>query len=321
LLGKPQTIDNLYRGSFDIERDEILNIHHLISQRVEQQNDASLLQFTAKIVFDDDSSVLLNSIADFEHFSEVKPLVSRQIHLSWSFLIKFQDRSVPEKQDIELSIMCGGSGGYPYYVDDSIEEFRGSHHLIGYITLRIKHTARSWGADVESLLSGHIKTLLLPTTNFRAFIQKHSVKIGFVVASTFFIATLIAAFLTAADLWNEQDAIVKEMIDTAADVDTKIDFVIATISSGLWSRYFFSVIIFLIASFIAAVFLGTWSEETADLKRPAFLILTKKSKTEQQRILEKYEGKGTKFLIAVATSIICSLAANYIFNYMWFGIS
>ena len=105
LLGKPQTISGSERGAFEIRREDISNSYHLVIQRVKQQNDAQLLQFTVRLVFDDNSSVLLNSLDDFLTYSEVRPIVPTQAHLSWSFIVKFQDRSHPEKQEIDLSFL------------------------------------------------------------------------------------------------------------------------------------------------------------------------------------------------------------------------
>src|SRR5258708_6738933 len=73
LLGKAQTIEKVFAGAFEINADDIVNTFHLVNQRVHQQNEASLVQFTVRIVYDDDSSVLLNSLEDFVHYSEIRP--------------------------------------------------------------------------------------------------------------------------------------------------------------------------------------------------------------------------------------------------------
>jgi hypothetical protein len=65
LLGKPQTIERSIKGPFVVTKDDIENLHHLIEQRVSSQNERTLIQFTCRIVYDDDSSVLLNSFPDF----------------------------------------------------------------------------------------------------------------------------------------------------------------------------------------------------------------------------------------------------------------
>ena len=75
LLGRAQTIQKGFHGTFLLTRDHIQNVFHLVDQRVHQQNDATLIQFTVTIRYGDDSSVMLNDLADFLHYNEVHPLV------------------------------------------------------------------------------------------------------------------------------------------------------------------------------------------------------------------------------------------------------
>ena len=111
LLGKPQTISKGYTGSFEITHQDIQSAYRLVCQRVSQQNQGTLIQFSVRLVFDDNSTVLLNSFEDFLGYTEVRPLVVTQAHLSWSFLVKFEDREHPEKQEIDLSFVASGAGG------------------------------------------------------------------------------------------------------------------------------------------------------------------------------------------------------------------
>ncbi len=50
LIGKGQTISARVDGAFSIAKDHLINLHHLIDQRVMQQNEASLLQVTVKFI-------------------------------------------------------------------------------------------------------------------------------------------------------------------------------------------------------------------------------------------------------------------------------
>lgn len=319
LLGKPQTISQLFSGSFQIDHNEVSSLHYLINQRVDQQNEASLVRFTAKIVFDDNSSVVLNGLEDFRHFAELKPLVAIQLHLSWAFIVQFQDRPAPEKQEIDISFVTQAHAG-PAYDDDLplyIGPFSRPH---GIVALRIKHTARTWGADMESLLSGHIRNLIETPTKFRSFIKKHSGRVGFGVGATFFVASLVACFFTATSLWDSQEQVVSELLATSADPALKLNFIIETISSGLWSRYFFAVLMFLIFSFVAAIFLGAWAESASDLDKPSFLLLTKKSKENRDKKIKKYNRKEHSIFRSIVIGVVAGILANYLFHFMWIGI-
>jgi hypothetical protein len=46
LLGKPQTIERLIYGVFEIKKEDVINTYHLVEQRIHQQNEAVLVQFS-----------------------------------------------------------------------------------------------------------------------------------------------------------------------------------------------------------------------------------------------------------------------------------
>src|SRR5579862_4712755 len=76
LLGSQQTIERRFGGEFTLTREDIENTFHLVNQRVIQQNDAHLVEFTVTIAYDDDSSITLNTIMDFTHYREVRSITS-----------------------------------------------------------------------------------------------------------------------------------------------------------------------------------------------------------------------------------------------------
>src|SRR6266478_5787375 len=76
LLGRPQTISRHISGPFELTRADIENVFYLLEQRISSQNEGTLIQFTVRVIYDDGSSVLLNSLADFQAYNEVRPLIS-----------------------------------------------------------------------------------------------------------------------------------------------------------------------------------------------------------------------------------------------------
>ena len=65
LLGKPQIIERGFSGTLRISSDDVTNFHHLVEQRVREQNEATLVQFTVRMLYDDGSSVEVASLDDF----------------------------------------------------------------------------------------------------------------------------------------------------------------------------------------------------------------------------------------------------------------
>jgi hypothetical protein len=316
LLGRPQTISKTFRGAFDVTADHVQDLHSLITQRVYQQNKASLIQFTAKIVFDDNSSVLLNSLAEFMTYREVRPISSQQLHLTWSFLVEFQDKRIPEKQEIDISFIASGRPT-PIYEENVAVLISGKLYGGGFINFRIQHTARTWGADIEALLSGHIKNILVPPPKLREFAWKHSSKISVGVAIIFFIAALFFSFWTASSLWSSQQNQISQYIGDSTPIDSKIDFVLKTISSAIWAKYYFSVIVFLVISLALAILLGIWVDSAADTNKPSFIVLTEQARREKEKQLNKYHKKLISFILSISTSVGAGLVSNYLFHYLW----
>lgn len=104
LLGKPQVAEGRFRGPFNIELTDIENFYHLIQYRITEQNKGQLIQFTSNIHYDDGTSVEVESLVGLKTYSEVRPLVSTGVVLTWVYLVNFNNVPVPEKQQIEVNI-------------------------------------------------------------------------------------------------------------------------------------------------------------------------------------------------------------------------
>jgi hypothetical protein len=318
LLGKPQTLSKAYSGSFEIKHNDIESVYNLVSQRVNQQNQASLIQFTIRLVFDDNSTVLLNSLEDFKSYTEVRPLIATQTHLSWSFLVKFQDREHPEKQEIEMSFVTKGVGGIAIF-DSEDSPIIPISRLIGggHISFRVSHTARTWGADIESLLSGQIKHILLPESKVREFTRKHSGKISMALSITFFVCSIIACFYSAGKISQEQISLLKPLLDDPAQVGQKLNMLLELMASGFWGKFFFSVFVFTIFSLFTAILLAVWVETTADTKQPSYILLTKKSEQYKEKADKKYNNKWRSFIASIIVGVSTGIVGNIIFTTYW----
>ena len=185
------------------------------------------------------------------------------------------------------------------------------------INFCIRHTARTWGADIEALLSGHINNILVPPPKLREFAWKNSGKIGLAVGITFFAAALFFSFWTASQLWNYQKLQISDYLGDAVQLPLKMDFVLQTISSGIWAKYYFSVIVFLIICVALSIILGIWVENSADTNKPSFIILTEQSERNKRKRLKKYQNKLVSFILSLVLSFVTGVLANYLFQYFW----
>lgn len=312
LLGKPQSISKRISGNFEIHLSDLQSLFNLVNQRVTQQNNGELIQFTAKIFFTDRSSVQLGSYDELVTYNEVKPIISKAVELTWDYLIQFSDKLHPEKQVIELLIVSATermtieSDDMPVFFLPTKGEFR----------INIEHTARSWGSDIENMLTNQIKSHLKQENKFKHFVRRHSSKFSLSFAVLFFLTSILGAFKVTNNFINSEITKVKSFTNVDKhSVDEKIDFLTSYIASGSYSQHYFKVGVFLLISIILSILFGVWIEETASNNRePSFVILTRKAKDYRDEVAEKMKKKWTWFFVSVTTSVLTGLIANYIFK-------
>jgi hypothetical protein len=314
LLGKPQTISRVFGDPFEIRKEDIENTFHLVDQRVRQQNDASLVQFTIRISYDDGSTVLLNGLEDFSHYREIKPLVSVAVVLSGIYLIRFPEKKVPEKQEIELYASSDSpTGPRVIHVENDVHLIQG-RALTGEIGIRIAHTARTWGADIEALLVGHVNTLLQLEGPLRNFIYQHSGSVGLAVATMFFLLTVTGAYFTSEQFLERQLASMRAVAghpgNSVPDLALKLNFLIENATKGAWPRFSFALSVYLTVSLVAAAFMGVWAGTSAENRRPSFILLSQKAWERRVQLLSRRQRKW----LSLAGSFVVSIAAGVIGN-------
>ena len=325
LLGKPQTIEKSIHGIFEISRQDVVNTFHLVDQRIHQQNDASLVQFTVRMLYDDDSSILLNSLADFEHYTEIRPIASIGVVLSWTYLIQFKNKRVPEKQEINLSFRSDDSENGTFIVDDGFVVMR-SLRWYGPtgIFLRIHHTERTWGVDIESLLTGHVKTLFKNPAETEKLIYRHSEAIGLSTGILFFLGAITGVFLTSSrfieSYLEKVHALAGDATNNAEVLSSKLDFLIEVISTGVWPRFIFAVVVFLVISLILSIVLGIWVGSKANNKPASYVLLSKAAEERRTKRMNKLRRDWFMFSASIAASIVTGIVSNIIFTKYFSGI-
>jgi len=321
LLGSPQTISNSFYGAFEIEVGDINNLYQLILQRITQQNEGSLIQFKSKVVYSDNSSVELNSIEELLTYNEIRPVVSRSVHLTWDFIVRFRDKETSEKQRIQLSLV---SSGRALPAIDAVlqEEFRRTGTISGFINFRIEHTARTWGADIEALLTNHIKSLLKKPTTIKKFISDHSGKIGMGTGVLFFLVVLGGCIISLQEFTQNQLIKLHHILPKSENVDlyvvkTTINELANMIAGGQWPQFVFALVAFMLVALIGAFFFAIWIVENAERDEPSFILLTKESFKNRTATLGKLKRKWISFIFALILSITTGVLSNVIFGMLF----
>lgn len=304
LLGKPQTIRKDFDHDFELTRPDIENLYHLVNQRVHQQNEASLTQFTIQIRYGDGSSVLLNAYEDFEQYTEIRPLVSVGVVMSWTFLIKFRGKAVPEKQTVEFWARSFAKRSLLDAMADVRDE-------LGF---RVEHTARTWGTDMEGLLSGYVATLRRQEAPWRKFIHAHSGKIGIAVGLLFLAVVVAGAYFSTQRFADAQIAAARAAMATR-DLATKVDFMVTRVSEGAWTQYNVALTVLFMVSMILALVFTLWAGSTASRSRESFVLLTKRAEEEKQNALARRKKRWLMFVASILGSITTGVVGNAVF--MW----
>lgn len=318
LLGKAQTMSNSLEGPFEITKVEVVNVHHLLTQRVAQQNDGAMMQFTAKLVMNDNSSVLLNSIDDFNAYHEVKALACLSLHLSWTFLVKFNDKLHPEKQQIDLSFLTGRG---PPVIDKDIPIISFGGNDRGYMAYRISHTARTWGSDMDSLLNAQLKNLVEDISPYKRWVAKHEGKLSVGTFCVLFLASLIATYISAAGFVVKQKAAIAALGVTSqagGATERQLAYLLDSVATGTWEVFLLRSGLFVLLSFVVSLLIAMWVSASADTLPPSFLLLTTESEKRRARILKQRKRLWIAFCLAQLAALVVGVLGNVAYA-LWFG--
>ena len=310
LLRRPQTIKRRFRGSFDIGKQEIVNVFHLVHQRVLQQNRGSLVQFTVTIAYDDGSTVTVNSLDDFQAYAEVRPQVSKSAHLSWTYLLFFQESVLPEKQVIELSIVSSIAEDLSYEFSESFADHVLNIRRSGF-RLHVQHSLRSWGVDIESLLTGHIQSWTLRDHWLKLFISQHPFATGFASAALLFCFFSFGLYQLSARA--ESDLLILAQSVSSLSVSEKIDWLAQqTVKRTINSRGSLVAVLTMTSLCVSGIF-GILMVRLADNPQKSFLVLSEATKAYREKELKK-QSKGWAYFVASGiTATVAGVASRYIF--------
>lgn len=163
LLSKPQTLKGEIEGVFNITPKNISNVYHLIDQRITKQNDAQLVHFEIKVVYDNGASVTHKKVEDFEKYYPIDNGFPSEVVLSFYYLIKFKDKEVPEKQEIN----------FVFSANPNQNRERNKWYTSGLIEWNISHTERTWASDINGLLKTHAKNCMNKRSGFWSWLVKY----------------------------------------------------------------------------------------------------------------------------------------------------
>lgn len=320
LLGSPQSITKQISGSFNFDISDINNLYQLLLQRITQQNNGMLAKFSAVIVFSDNSLVEINSLPELLSYNETRPIVSDDIHLSWDYLIHFPDKPTPERQRIQISILTAYEGKSQKLLDDLKVKWKG--YGAGVINFRIEYTARTWGTDIEALLTNHIKASLTEPSRIRKFFYDHDTLVGVLSILILWGTLLFGAFASVRSFSQQQSLLVSRLlgsnVNSPEEINSTLHQILSLVAEGSWAQHIFIVLIFLFIGGVLGVFLGAWVSRLSVWVGfvPSFLLLSKESVKERKKTLKNVRKNWWLFVSSFFINIALGVTSNYIFLWL-----
>lgn len=245
LLGKPQEHKGSVEGVFQVKPRDIANIYHLINQRVTTQNNATLIHLSLTVHYSDGVSVTHNTIEAFEKYHPTNNSFSVAITASFSYLINFNGRLHPEKQEIEVMLST----------DPDVLPEDGRHggwFQSGVFSYRVVHTEITWATDIAGLLKNHAESIIDRSSKIKTFIGHNCDELMTYWFSIIFIGTMASWGYSALHIFEQNLIITVQSAVKYISLSLSVFLSLWVLLSSI--RYFF--------------------ERHVYLRTPSFILLT-----------------------------------------------
>ncbi|MCP5015890.1 MAG: hypothetical protein GY938_11575 [Ketobacter sp.] len=319
LLGQPQSIERLIDEKFDVEFNWFVNLHELIDQRIHQQNHADLIGFTLIVYFDSGLKRTLTSVEAMKSYNETRSDIPIGVKIVWSYLVHFPAKPYPEKQQISFSAFRHKNK------KDDREKMSAERLFLNVagikserssIRFQIDHTERTWGDDIEVIISNHIDEI----------VRKDGISNGLfeIARSLFALIVLLFGLIysivsnvnkNSDDVANlrslykditESSAVGFELINNKLDVIEKVTEVAALRDENIGMMFLY----IMLSSVTSVAILAFTKREIR-----SYIVLSKVSQDYRTKGLKR-EKRGIHVLIgSFALSVVASIVANYWYEF------
>ncbi|MFK5915571.1 MAG: hypothetical protein QM484_14485 [Woeseiaceae bacterium] len=286
LLGKSQVLRGAVEGVFDVQYQEIENVFHLVSTRVNEQNEGALTHFSITVHYDNGTSITHNDVKKFKTYNPVDACHPFEVVLNFTYLISFPNKGAPEKQEIQVAMIADS--------DHSMNRER--HYMDGAFEYEIQYTNRTWATDISSLLKNHGETFIEKTSKLKRVIRRYNDTILTSISAIVMIFVIIGWSLLGLDVSENFSS--TEVI-TGKQITDLLQFTIG----GLAVISVLAITLNLITKF---------SEYHIYQSLESFIVLVERDRKRREKLQKKIFWK---WLIIISTwgfSIVAGLVANYI---------
>ncbi|WP_415775324.1 hypothetical protein ACMYQ1_18410 [Shewanella oncorhynchi] len=318
LLGQKQSLERTYPIDFEIDHPWLVNLHECLEQRISQQAHSQLLNFKAVIYFNNGTKRSITTFESFRAYVETKPLVSIGIKVVWEYLVSFPNQAHPENQQISLSAFTRRENKETTksILDIIFDSSRDSTDA--FLNIQIDHTERTWGDDVENVISSCVEDIHIRKTTKTKFFKLSRLLFVLAVLLSMMVYPLYSSVTTNSELsvsLNELYEPLKDqvLIDVAL-INSKIDLVYEAVSSFEQKRNDKNLQAFFAAFLIplSLVIFMFFTKSTTN----SYILLTKKARELKAKNDKNAKRKVAIVILSYLASIIAGIIATYGFNFL-----
>lgn len=313
LLGQPEKINGTVTGTFEASHEWLVNLHHLIDQRIKQQSSSTLVDFSASLKYDKGPDRKITTIEGFLHFNEAKIVSTKSISITWTYLVSFPNKPAPEKQEISIQLITERTA---IISSEFSKVSRTITTSSGAARFTVSHTERTWGDDIASLLDREINTIFEAET----WLSKIAGYSTFIIAlSMFAIGIFVPDYIEQLIKEKERAEIFLSVMPAGATldslaVDEKLDLVIKLLDPSNkihTTQAWYKGVSFLVGIAMAIATLIVFSREN-----PSFILITRKDRELASKLKTTYKRHLAKQIISYGLAVSAGVAGNYAYYYM-----
>lgn len=319
LLGRPQALSKPIEGSFDVDRIQIRQVNELLHQRIQEQNDACLAQFEATLSLSDNENKEFQTLEDLLSYNAPRKVSSGALSLTWDYLVKFQDKGAYEKQRIQIRFRTDAYlRTLPNERGDAFASLlsAGLFSLLPRTSIRVEYTARSWGEDIESLLTRYLESITNRPAGFSRFVIRNSGKVAFSLAALVYASVIYGCFIATWNLSQSGVARVTQTINEGSTTDMLATLLMLH-AEGIWTSHILLISVILVVAMPFTVALASWTYASSIQPKPSFLRLTAEDDNLRSEMLRKYDRRIRRYILSLAANVIAGVLANCLFRWLF----
>jgi hypothetical protein len=334
LLGQHESVEGTVRGAFEIGIESFKHLNQIIDTRIDNHYPSSLLEFRAKLFFDDDSSITFKTIESFVEYRELRSLTCENFVFTWTYLVRFNHKNSSEKQEISVFSQKGEnlnrkSKTIRYRIISIFDKEKArSTNKLNY---SIRCTNREWGIEIGRIIQDFLSYNNKVRSSFLTSVRHQIIERFDIVEFLFTTLNLMFMLFSLAYLMErnltmcrELSGLIENNIKDGVDIENKINFIIKIVSAcSRGTELTLSPFIFilpLISSFLFGIIIPALIYKLVQLPNYFFLLFTEESKKMRDIYFRGLKNKQTFWGITIVASVIIGtitgVAGNFIYSFL-----